>query len=127
MVAWGKRRQQQTETPSESNPDGVVVLRACGSERRIVVRWPGLRLWRGQAVAGAIGVEAMNLAAVMGLEELKEVVEEVENLDNRFIAERGQVNLDGSGIRSHSGHLGDQRPVAARREAGRWGGAKTSR
>jgi hypothetical protein len=70
------------------NVDGVVVLRACESEGRIVVRRTSVRIGMDEVVAGSILVEAMDLSAVVGFEETEEVVEEVVDLDDGFIGDR---------------------------------------
>lgn len=46
-------------------------------------------MWIGmdEVVEGSIVVEALDLSAVMGFEETKEVVEEVVNFDDRFIGD----------------------------------------
>ncbi len=74
--------------------DGVVVLSACVSEGRIVVGRTSVRIGMGEVVEGSILVEAMDLSAVVGFEETKEVVEEVVDLDDGFIADRRQAELD---------------------------------
>lgn len=76
------------------NADGVVVLSACESEGRFVVRRTRVRIVMDEVVEGSILVEAMDLSAVMGFEETKEVVEEVVDLDDGFIADWWQADLD---------------------------------
>ena len=75
-----------------------------------------------KVVARSALIEAMNLSAVMGFEEINEVVEEVMDFDDGLIGDRWQADLHRVGIRSH----GDHRD-AARRVVGISGGAKTSR
>ena len=48
-----------------------------------------------EVMEGSVLVEAMDLAAVMRFEEMKEVVEEVVDLDDGFIGDRRQTDLDG--------------------------------
>ncbi|MGP1680376.1 MAG: hypothetical protein ACTS8S_08640 [Giesbergeria sp.] len=55
----------------------------------------------GEVVVGPILVEAMDLSAVMGFEEAKEVVEENVDLDDGFIADWRQADLDRVRIWSH--------------------------
>ena len=69
------------------NADGVVVLSACVSEGWIVVRRTRVRIGMDEVVVGSIRVEAMDLSAVMGFEEIEEVVEEIVNLDDGFIGD----------------------------------------
>jgi hypothetical protein len=76
------------------NADGVVELSACESEGRIVVRRTGVGIGMDEVVEGSILVEAMDLSAVMGFEETKEVDEEVVDLDDRFIGDWRQADLD---------------------------------
>jgi hypothetical protein len=54
-----------------------------------------------EVVEGTILVEAKDLRAVMGLEEAKEVVEEVVDLDDGFIGDGWQADLHGIGIGAH--------------------------
>jgi hypothetical protein len=63
------------------------VLSACESEGRIVVRRVSVRIGMDEVVEGSILVEAMDLNTVMKFEEMKEVVEEVVDLDDGFIGE----------------------------------------
>ena len=76
------------------NADGVVVLSVCESEGRIVVRRTSVRIGMDEVVEGSIFVEAMDLSAVMGFEETKEVVEEVVDFDGGFIGDWPQADLD---------------------------------
>jgi hypothetical protein len=99
------RNGRQREAPSEVTADGVVALGAGGSERRIVVGGPGVRIAMDEVVEGSILVEAMDLAAVVVLEEAKEVAEEVVDLDDSLIGDRWQADLDGRCIGSHDRHL----------------------
>ncbi len=55
----------------------------------------------GEVVEGSIIVEAMDLSAVVGFEEMKEFVEEVIDLDDRFIGDWRQADLDRVRIGSH--------------------------
>jgi hypothetical protein len=108
MFTYGdgdRRSGRRRETPSEVNGDGVVALGAWGSERRIVVWRPGVRLAMDEVVEGSIVVEAMDLAAVVVLEEAKEVAEEVVDLDDSLIGDRWQADLDGRCIGSHDRRL----------------------
>lgn len=59
-----------------------------------------------EVVVGTIFVEAMDLVAVVSLEEMEDVVEEVMDLDDGLIGERRQIDRDvgGAGIGTH----GDQ-------------------
>lgn len=75
-----------------------------------------------KVVARSILIEAMYLSAVMGFEEIDEVVEEVMDLDDGLVGDRRQADLHRVGIWSHS----DYRD-ATRRGAGISGWAKTSR
>lgn len=75
-----------------------------------------------KVVARSALIEAMNLSAVMGFEEINEVVEEVMDFDDGLIGDWRQANLHRVGIRSHR----DYRD-AARRGVGISGWAKTSR
>jgi len=50
---------------------------------------------------GSILVEAMDLSAVVGFEETKEVVEEIVDLDDGFIGDWRQADLDRIRIWSH--------------------------
>ena len=54
-----------------------------------------MRIGMNEVVEGAIRVEAMDLGAVVGFEEQKEVGEEVVDLDDGFIGDRRQADLDG--------------------------------
>lgn len=47
-------------------------------------------------VEGAILIEAMDLGAVLGFEEAKEVAQEIVDLDDGLIGDGRQANLDGS-------------------------------
>ncbi len=76
-----------------------------------------------KVVARSALIEAMNLSAVMGFEEINEVVEEVMDFDDGLIGDRRQANLHRVGIRSHNSDYRE----AARRVVGISGGAKTSR
>ena len=76
------------------NVEGVAVLSGCESEGRIVAPRRGVRIGMDEVVEGSILVEAMDLSAVMGFEETEEVVEEVVDLDDGFIADWWQADLD---------------------------------
>lgn len=76
------------------NVEDVAVLIGCESEGRIVAPGRGVRIGMGEVFVGSILVEAMDLRAVMGFEETKELVEEVVNLDDGFIADWRQADLD---------------------------------
>ncbi|MFH1605228.1 MAG: hypothetical protein ABIH03_15140 [Pseudomonadota bacterium] len=52
-------------------------------------------------VEGSILVESMDLSTVMGFEKTKEVVEEVVDLDDGFIGDWRQADLDRVRIWSH--------------------------
>ena len=54
-----------------------------------------------EVVEGSILVEAMDLSAVVGFEETKEVAEEIIDLDDRFIADWRQADFDRVRIWSH--------------------------
>ena len=75
-----------------------------------------------KVVARSILIETMYLSAVMGFEEINEVVKEVMYLDDGFIGDRRQADLHRAGIRSHDHHRD-----ATRRGVGISGWAKTSR
>ena len=79
---------------SEMVTESVVVLSACKSEGRIVVRRTGVWIGMDEVVEGSILVEAKDLSAVMGFEETKEVVEEVVDFDDGFIGDWRQADLD---------------------------------
>ena len=59
----------------------------------------GIRM--GEVVEGSILLEAMDLSAVVGFEEMKEFVEEIIDLDDGFIGDWGQADLDRVRIGSH--------------------------
>lgn len=92
------------------------------SERWIVVGRRVVWIGMDEVVKGSILVEAMNLAAVTGFEEAKEIGEEVVNLDDGLIGDWRQADLYGIGIRAHNGHRD-----AVRRGVAVSGWAKTSR
>lgn len=75
-----------------------------------------------KVVARSPLIEAMYLSAVMGFEEINEVVEEVMDFDDGLIGDGRQVDLHRIGIRSHDHHRD-----ATRRGLGISGWAKTSR
>ena len=75
-----------------------------------------------KVVARSILIEAMNLSAVMGFEEINEVVEEVMDFDDGLIGDGRQADFYRAGIRSHDHHRD-----AARRGVGISGWAKNSR
>ena len=64
-----------------------------------------MRIAMDEVVEGSILVEAMDLAAVVVLEEAKEVAEEVVDLDDSLIGDRWQADLDGRRIGSHDRRL----------------------
>ena len=76
------------------NSNGVVVLSACELEGRIVLRRTSVRIGVDEVVEGSILVEAVDLSAVVGFEETKEVVEEIVNFDDGFIGDSRQADLD---------------------------------
>ena len=80
------------------NADGVVVLSVCESEGWVVVRGTiariGMEIGMDDVVEGSILVEAMDLSTVMGFEEMKEAVEEVADLNDSFIGDWWQADLD---------------------------------
>jgi hypothetical protein len=67
--------------------DGVGVLGAQGSERRVVVRWLNEWAWLDEVVGELVLIEPMDLREVVRFNEQKEFVDEVMERDGGFIAE----------------------------------------
>ena len=109
------RNGWQGETPSEVSADGVVRLIGRGSERWIEIRRLGVRIGLDEVLEGTTVVEAMDLAAVVVLEEAKEVAEEVIDLDDCVVRDRRQADLDGRRVGAHC--RGRRRSAAGRRTA----------
>jgi hypothetical protein len=101
------------ETPSVLASDGVVVSNVRESEWRIVVRRISRRIGVYDVVEGSILVEAMDLSAVAGFEEVKELMEEVVNLDDCLVGDGWQTDLDRKRIGSHKRLLSVPTPHGA--------------
>ena len=95
-----------------------------GSEGRVVD--VGHRFLAGDVVRRAVVVVAMDLVAVARFEQVKEVRDEVVDLDDRVVTEPGHRYRGAGGFVWVSGH-GRHRRAAVRRGAWVSGCAKTSR
>ena len=71
-----------------------------------------------EVVDGSILVEAMEVSAVRGPEELKEVVEEVVDLDDSLIGDWRQADLDRIRNQVDGKFVSQERPDATRRGVG---------
>jgi hypothetical protein len=109
------RNGRQGEAPLEVSADGVVTLIARGSERWMEIGRLEVRIGLEEVLEGTTVVEAMDLVAVMVLEEAKEVAEEVIDLDDCLVGEGRQEDLDGRRVGSHGGVR--RRSAAGRRTA----------
>ena len=72
-----------------------------GLERWIEIRRLGVRIGLDEVLEGTTVVEAMDLAAVVVLEEAKEVAEEVIDLDDCVVRDRRQADIDGRRVGAH--------------------------
>jgi hypothetical protein len=63
-----------------------------------------------EVIEGSILVEAMDLSAIVGFEEVKELVEEVVNLNDRLVGNGRQVDLDRKRIGAHAKILSGPTP-----------------
>lgn len=74
MFAHGdddQRTVSRRETPSATNGDGVVVLSAYESERRIVVGRRGIRIGMNEVVLRTTIVEVIDLVVITGRAEFE--------------------------------------------------------
>lgn len=109
----------QRETPSESDADRCRVeglrIRTADPRRATVSSDRDERGCGRKAI-----VEAINLVAVMGHEEIKDLVQEVLNFDDASSGSDGRLRVMSTG--RESGRIastsGDQRPAATRRGLG---------